>query len=132
MRWKKNGDPSLGALNAQSTCEAGQCGNRTVGQGLCNMHYKRAKRAANPRARKYRQRGDSYASAHNKVKRLHGPARIHECEKCGEPALDWAYDHGDPNELYDSRGCPYSLNPERYMPLCRQCHCIFDQIGVKR
>jgi hypothetical protein len=48
---------------------------------------------------------------------------------CGRPASDWAYDHSDPDELVTTvRGalCRYSLDSDKYLPLCRPCHRRFD------
>lgn len=51
-------------------------------------------------------------------------------------AFDWSYNGGDPNELLDHEGKPYSmaadgsgLNPEFYSPRCRSCHAHLDDKG---
>lgn len=49
---------------------------------------------------------------------------------CGRPAAEWAYDHGDVDELVATvNGAPrrYSLEPARYRPMCRPCHRRFDR-----
>lgn len=58
------------------------------------------------------------------------PAFAHPCSACGLPAQDWSYDHQDPQELRGvtrGREVPYSLDPERYRPLCRVCHYEADR-----
>jgi hypothetical protein len=40
--------------------------------------------------------------------------------------VDWAYDYSDPNARSDARRGPYSLDLNRYIPLCRSCHKRFD------
>lgn len=67
-----------------------------------------------------------YTAAHGRVKVLHGLAGIHLCVDCFGSAMDWSYDHEDPNELVDARGRPYSMNPSHYWPRCRSCHTNFD------
>lgn len=67
-----------------------------------------------------------YGSAHNRVKRLHGNASEHLCIDCLGPAVDWSYDHTDPDERIDARGRAYSMKPEHYWPRCRSCHKFFD------
>jgi len=134
MRWSRHGDPVVVKVVRGAICDVDNCGRPAKGRGFCDQHYKRVMRHGDPtvRLRNYVPEGQSYKSIHRLLKSLHGPARLHACAKCGEDASDWAYDHADPSEYYDDRGCPFSSDPERYMPLCRQCHCIFDQIGVKR
>jgi hypothetical protein len=62
-----------------------------------------------------------YNAAHDRVRRDRGPAHDYRCVGCGRPARHWAYDHGDPDELASALG-PYSLDLDRYRPLCVGCH----------
>lgn len=71
-----------------------------------------------------------YRAAHMRVLAARGRASDHLCVgDCGRPAADWAYDNADPDELVTTvNGAPrrYSLNPDRYQPMCRRCHKRFD------
>lgn len=64
----------------------------------------------------------SYTKAHTQL----GPVADMPCWRCGRTAHEWAYDHGDPDELMSERGLPYSLDPSHYRPMCRKCHRRFD------
>lgn len=74
-----------------------------------------------------------YGSAHRRVVKARGWAREHACHDCGDAAIDWSYQGGDPNELtadnkWKSR---YSLNPTFYVARCRRCHNEHDKRGVQ-
>ena len=76
--------------------------------------------------------GTSYRSAHRKVYRSKGPARMYPCLGCGGPATDWSYDGLDPDEMYGSNNAgtaprAYSMNPDHYHPRCRRCHLQMDR-----
>lgn len=64
-----------------------------------------------------------YAGLHRRLERQRGHASEFSCDECGDPAQEWAYDHSDPDEITDDPdGRPYSLDFERYRPLCVSCH----------
>lgn len=67
-----------------------------------------------------------YQNAHNRVRRLWGNAKLYQCVRCAGPAHDWAYDGTDPTACMGVERCFYSVWPEFYMPLCRNCHRVFD------
>lgn len=71
-----------------------------------------------------------YRGAHMRVQAARGPASAYPCVgDCGRPAADWAYVHDDPDELVTTvNGAPrlYSLDSDRYRPMCRRCHRRFD------
>ena len=67
-----------------------------------------------------------YRAAHANIERQRGKAAEHPCADCGQPAEQWAYDGSDPAALLSSLGYAYSLDAERYRPLCRPCHAAFD------
>lgn len=71
---------------------------------------------------------DTYGAAHSRM----GPVSHLACRDCGNAAQEWAYDHGDPDELMDERGLPYSLDPSHYRPMCRHCHRKFDSANRRR
>jgi hypothetical protein len=70
-----------------------------------------------------------YRQAHQRVEAARGRASSYPCAGCGRPAADWAYRHDDPDELVAVvNGTPlrYSLDSDRYSPLCRLCHRRYD------
>ena len=110
------------------TCSIPGCGNEHVALGLCNMHYRRQRYGTpmdGPRPRSISR----YDAAHDRLRRVNGPARTHLCAHCGEPAVDWAYDHADPDEKVDGNGRrprTFSVDPAHYRALCKKCHRRFD------
>ena len=72
-----------------------------------------------------------YSAAHQRVLAARGPAKDHRCAFCPEPARDWAYGHGCPDERADQHGKeagrPYSPDPDRYLPACRAHHGGLDR-----
>lgn len=122
--------------------EAG-CGLRTITRWM-QIHGIKAdptKRLRNPPppklgAERHSWRGDDigYTQAHNRVRYVKGRARDHACQHCGAQAQQWAYDHLDPAEK-THRGpkysVPYSLDIERYFPLCIRCHVNFDNKAAR-
>lgn len=64
---------------------------------------------------------NSYGAVHSRLGQVIGQ----DCN-CGMPAEEWAYDHGDPDELTSELGFPYSLDPVHYKPMCRPCHRKYD------
>lgn len=75
----------------------------------------------------------SYSGVHERLRRTRGDASTHACVACGDPARDWSYQGGDPDERHEpTTGAPYSLDPERYVPRCRPCHRAYDGPGSKR
>jgi hypothetical protein len=73
----------------------------------------------------------SYPGAHGQVRRLRGPASAQHCA-CGQSARDWAYTGDDPDERIDDAGLRFSLDPQRYAPMCRSCHRTADGPASKR
>lgn len=78
-----------------------------------------------------RDRVVGYRAAHARVQAARGPATCYPCAgDCGRPAGEWAYDNADPDELVATvNGAVrrYSLDSDRYQPLCRPCHRRFDK-----
>lgn len=72
----------------------------------------------------------TYNAAHERVKQLRGPARLHDCVGCGGTAKHWSYNHDDPNELYEEglskNAVAYSASIDFYSPRCVPCHKKFD------
>lgn len=71
-----------------------------------------------------------YLAIHVRLRTNRGHASAHPCAECGDVAAEWAYDHTDPNEQLDERGCPYSPDPAHYRPLCLSCHRSADARAV--
>lgn len=69
----------------------------------------------------------SYETVHARLRRLRGRARDQKCIQCGEQAQQWAYQGGDPDERRHPRhDYPYSLELDRYAPMCMSCHRLLD------
>ena len=71
-----------------------------------------------------------YNAAHQRLRVARGNARQYECISCDAPAVHWAYDHADPNELTSPHGA-YSLDSDHYNPRCVPCHKAFDLQVIK-
>lgn len=79
----------------------------------------------------------SYVTLHQRLRKRNGPARNQTCRSCLGTARQWAYDHTDPNQLWDTiqdgrtpYQIPYSLDLDRYIPLCTFCHRWFDKLNL--
>ncbi len=144
-RWKRLGDPGpvdvLPRRPRRRECVIEGCESKREARGWCELHYKRWKAHGDPNTilstrRHFLPTGDQhpnwrgdavgYVAAHQRVRAKHGAASTRVCG-CGEPAAEWAYDHGDPNEQRDDRGCRYSTNPGHYHPMCIPCHRQLDR-----
>lgn len=70
----------------------------------------------------------SYEQAHLRLKLWRGRPDSMLCIKCSETARHWAYMGGDPKELLrDRKGRAYSLDLDRYEPMCVPCHLRKDR-----
>jgi hypothetical protein len=70
----------------------------------------------------------TYYAMHQHLWAVRGKASAHPCVRCGKQAQDWAYDNTDPDERRDTKrnGSAYSLDVERYQPMCKSCHIAGD------
>lgn len=136
MRWL-NGKPVDGPIKPlRSRCEIDGCDREHRARGYCELHYDRIRNHGSPDAPP-RPAGDrhgswvgdraTYNALHHRWRNSVGPASNFACDDCGSRALDWAYDHADPDEVVGERGLTYSLKFEHYRPLCRKCHIAFDR-----
>lgn len=74
-----------------------------------------------------------YEAAHHAVRVAKGSATDYACVDCGRPAVQWSYDHRDPDERREvpSRTpMVFSLKVEHYEPRCARCHSRYDH-GTK-
>ena len=137
QRVAKYGVPGAAEIEARrpdAKCSVGDCDRpiRGGGLGFCNAHYIRFKNKGDPIAPKSDRvpwwTGDqaTYIAVHIRLKSERGKASGHKCLRCGGPAQEWAYDHMDPDEKFDPKGLPYSIDLSHYQPLCRSCHRKLD------
>lgn len=118
------------------TCSVRGCEQETHARGWCGKHYRRWMRhgdvfcvGVSPRGERHPDwTGDraTYLAVHHRLYRERGYAKSYTCITCERPAQQWAYQHGDPDELIDSKGRVYSTNLDLYEPMCALCHTAFD------
>jgi hypothetical protein len=104
------------------------------GSGQQRCEECRAERRAEEEARRAAREARTaappcYTSLHFQLREARGRAANLDCVECGEAAHEWSYDHSDPNELTEARRgrqVRYSLDHDRYRPMCRSCHTAFD------
>lgn len=131
-------DLAVGVCSVEG-CDRSAKGLRCA-RGFCPMHYQRWRKHGDPikvavprgsdsgpLSPNWRGENVSYFAVHYRLRQRLGRAADHRCEHCEDPAAEWAYDHDDPSEKTDRKtGMAYSLDADRYMPLCRSCHKVFD------
>lgn len=128
-----------GTLDAQpwhrrTACLVDECETLGTNKGLCSTHAARLRRHGDVtvtlrRGMKVGQARKvvvSYEGAHDRVRALRGPARLHACVGCQAPAHEWSYDGNDPDEIRGGDGL-YSLSVEHYLARCRSCHKRLDR-----
>lgn len=143
-RWLRHGDPEAPvktyARAKGRQCSVEGCDRPCRCRGWCNAHWRRWRATGDPGEARIQYRGVrgdvlTYNSVHHRVRRIRGSATEHRCE-CGSPAVQWAYDHSDPDGLIETvpttngqgtKVMPYSLDLARYRPLCRACHSRLDR-----
>ena len=106
------------------TCHIENCQNVEEKYGLCHSHYGRWWRYSDPY-----WADDGYYAAHKRVRLTKGQPTSHRCAGCGVKRADqWAYDHRDPHSEVGANGLEFSVNIDRYVPLCISCHKRFDAL----
>lgn len=145
-RWRKYGDP-LGTFTSRAAditrqqfgmlTVVRQDGNRWLVRCECGVE-KRVE-AGNLRSGSIKSCGNhrrsedvTYGGVHQRVKRDRGLPDTHRCIDCDGQAMDWSYDHEDPDELISPKGMPFSTHIENYQPRCRPCHRLFDNAYVNQ
>ncbi|GAA3224604.1 hypothetical protein GCM10017691_12730 [Pseudonocardia petroleophila] len=101
-----------------------QCGRPHHGRGLCRPHWDRFHRGGDMGAEiRDAAAVPGYCAMRQRLVAARGPAAAQPCAGCDREAQLWSYDGTDPVERTDpARGRRYSLDPDRYRPLCRSCH----------
>jgi len=138
QRMERNGTVDVLERVAR-TCSLDGCERAYLARDMCEAHYARWRQKGDPGPVEIPEKpgwtGDEagYKTVHKRLKRERGLATDYRCEHCGGKAAEWAYDHADPDERTDPnhQGCPYSLNLDRYVPLCATCHRRFDRAHAK-
>lgn len=138
-RWQRLGDPGDARIqqrNPGAVCSVYGCERGARARGWCKPHYDRWLKHGDPGVARIEPRKTDdigYDAAHYRVYAIRGSASGYVCTDCGTvQAQDWAYDHCDPDEQVapakgeTHSGLSYSVNPERYIPLCKKCHKAFD------
>lgn len=135
LRWRRTGDPGGAQVRSVTRgkydgCSVAGCMAAHEAYGYCKSHYSRWRRTGDPTSPGTRLlEVVSYAGVHARVHRARGGAADYPCRECGRPADQWAYTNDDPAELVDVDGRRYSLDVERYIPMCTSCHARFDRGG---
>lgn len=105
-------------------------------RSYCAMHRQRLRRhgeAGGPEELVRLQRDITYGGAHLRIERARGKASSHPCAFCGKPAEQWALSHDLPPDRFEGRDesrLAYSVNPNRYIPLCRPEHLEYDRTAL--
>lgn len=124
-------------LQDHKPCSTEGCDRPLKAKGLCNSHYERERlgrtmslpigELIGENSNRWAGEKITYYGLHVRIKRVKGKASEHLCSHCGKRATQWAYDHLDPEEKINlDHHLAYSLDPDRYIPLCSSCHKIFD------
>lgn len=123
---------------SEPTCTIDGCDRPYRCKGLCSLHYDRLRRHGDPLEAGVDRSNVGYYAAHQRVWNAWGKATEHSCAQCDAPAQEWAYDHSDPEEQREARTSqsgltrtlPYSLDVNRYLPMCKPCHSRFDAMAM--
>lgn len=138
-RTRRTGEPGPAVIETQPPaprrvgCLVQNCERPHRAKGYCNVHYNRQCRYGDAeaplrtggRAPGFRLPVVGYHGVHRRLRTTRGPASTHPCQHCGGAATAWAYTNDDPDERVDAAG-RYSLDLDRYIPLCGPCHSAYD------
>lgn len=137
-RFLRDGHPgpvNIKVYGVDVACCVDDCSKKAVGRGYCSIHLGRLRRtgkfertiARGPANGNWKGDEVKYPGVHARVVRAFGRAHTHTCRHCDRQAHAWAYDHLDPDQrVCDVSGLKYSLDINRYMPLCQSCHMRLD------
>lgn len=118
-------------------CPVPDCGGTVSAGGLCAVHYQRNRKYGDPTTVISRAKpllaSVLYGSAHRRVHRWRGIAKLHACVDCGAQAAHWSYREQSAGQcIVDENGRRYSLDPDDYEPRCTFCHAAFDAEARRR
>ncbi len=144
FRVYRNGHPGPAEIAVKGvfkSCAFDGCDARATALSYCNKHYLRLRTHGDPahvsappsgaEHPSWSGEAATYDAMHGRVRAAKGSASNYECVRCTARARHWAYDHSDPNERRElvrggPRPVPYSLDVERYQPMCVPCHKRMD------
>lgn len=72
----------------------------------------------------------SYQAVHQRLRRVRGNAREHQCVDCSEDASQWSYSELGGCWARMSEEGPYSVDLDDYKPRCASCHKRFDLVRL--
>jgi hypothetical protein len=124
--WPRASGPQNGKWTGAAICP--DCGRRKTGS-KATLRCRSCRKRDGEQNPKWRGDAVEYTGVHYRIVAARGKAARYKCTHCGSQAEEWAYDHTDPNERRNQIGrdkCPFSLDINRYMPLCVPCHHKFD------
>lgn len=136
QRVHRTGTPGSAELTAAvagaNECAVDGCNRTATAKRYCSAHYRRWHFTGELGTVEIQPAavgdGANYNTVHARLRAVRGAASRFACEHCGRPADDWAYDYRDPAGRWDqARGMPYSVDLNRYLPLCKRCHCVMDR-----
>lgn len=149
-RIRRQGKPgaaeSMRMPRSDAPCDVDGCQGKVTSKGMCSKHYARWVRHGDPitvlprglapgdPSNPMRKEVPGYGAAHERIRRLRGPANAQVCSRCGGVARQWAYVAAGASERIDSPTGPYSRIPDDYAPMCVPCHKRedLDRIAVER
>lgn len=133
QRWKRWGDPlgqgtRRGPGKVTESCTIEGCDRPQTAKGWCRLHYNR---------NYYKGRLDlapvtfsgGYSVTHARIRRLRGSAALQACADCSQPADEWSYVKGCPDEVIEG-GRPFCREhlTTCYLARCRSCHRALDRV----
>jgi hypothetical protein len=122
-------------------CEIEGCEKKRAAKGMCGMHYHRVKRWGDPHRVDTRGGGPirkdllTYTGIHSRLRRVYGPAKMHDCSNCSETAHSWAYikewcDDTQTQEKWVRNAAvevEFCSDEGHYLTLCKECHIELDR-----
>lgn len=139
MRWRNHGDPNYVTPRVPVfvKCKFPSCDKQKHAHDYCDFHLYRYERYGDPAADgpgrsagRNRLEAPSYDGMHKRLFYDRGKASQFACADCDNPAEEWSYDGGCPDELYGVKGATtlaYSTDQGRYSPRCKRCHRAKDE-----
>lgn len=140
-RWKVHGDPLKVIVQTKAHCKVEGCDKMQHAHDYCASHLYRFQTYGDPLAEgpgrhkgRNRMETPTYDGMHKRIFYDRGKATQFTCVDCDNPAQEWSYDGGCPNELYevkDIEPLAYSTDQSRYSPRCKRCHRHKDRSLIR-